>query len=134
MKILVVDDSKESLQRVEEVLRELVEEEVQYVLCSSASRAIDAIEEYKPNVLFLDWQFEIDPGTETGRGVAQWLIRYWRSPIAVATHTQRNEDEARRLFEGCGNVTHFVGCDVGVSFARTKQFVEYCQTKFKTVS
>lgn len=133
MKILVVDDKQESLQRVERVLCELVEEEVQYVLCASANHAIDAIEKHRPDVLFLDWEFEVYPGAETGRGVAQWLIRYWRSPIAVATHTQRDEDEAREFFQGCGNVTHFVGSITGISISRVSEFVDYCQNKFKTV-
>lgn len=111
-KILIVDDHKYALEKIQRYCVGY-EAEVFTVLCYSAIAAIQAIRENEPDILFLDYSFYDSFTYEDTNGaeVARWIDRNYIKPIAVASHTARDEKEARRLFEGCRCVTHFVQYD-----------------------
>ncbi|OFV91785.1 MAG: hypothetical protein A3H95_02365 [Acidobacteria bacterium RIFCSPLOWO2_02_FULL_64_15] len=89
--------------------------------CLSADEAIEAIQEYQPDILLLNYSFR--GGDKTGRDVALWMDRNYRSPIRVAAHSDRSEEDLRQLFKGTECVKYFISGD------RIKDFIEDCTRK-----
>lgn len=108
-RILVVDDHEYVLEKFHRYCAGYDAEFIA-VLCNSAIDAIRAIRTYEPDILFLDYSFYDNANNEetTGKEVASWIDHSYIKPIMVATHTAREEEEARQLFSGCKCVTHFV--------------------------
>lgn len=112
-KVLIVDDLQFILKRIGDLCKNYPLEVIT-VLCPNAATAIAAIQEHRPDILFLDYTFRDSTQTEgkritNGDEVARWIDTFYGKPIAVATHTRRSEENARVCFEGCRCVTHFVG-------------------------
>ncbi|MBI4520340.1 MAG: hypothetical protein HY701_05860 [Gemmatimonadetes bacterium] len=93
------------------------------VFCAWADEAIEAIKEYEPEVLLLNYAFRADE--MTGKDVARWIDRNYRAPIRVAAYSERPDEDLRELFKGTECVKHFILGD------RVKEFVEECTRKEK---
>lgn len=91
------------------------------VYCAWADEAIEAIKEYQPDILLLNYAFRHDE--RTGRDVARWIDQNYRSPIRVAAHSDRSEEELRQLFSGTECVKYFI------SGESVRDFVEECTRK-----
>lgn len=134
-KLLVVDDDQGHLDEIAEGLDGREGWDIIYVLCSTPHRAIDAIEMHIPNVVLTDYQFSSEPGAQTGVWVAQTVNRYYsKQGMLVGTHTYRNQEEAREFFARCPYVTHFVGDEGGINYARLEDFMADCERILKTAS
>ncbi len=94
------------------------------VLCAWADEAIEAIKEYKPDILLLNYTFRGDE-KKTGRDVARWIDQNYRLPIRVAAHADRSEEDLRQLFRGTECVKYFICGD------SIKDFIEDCTRKEK---
>ncbi|MBI4204675.1 MAG: hypothetical protein HY527_06585 [Betaproteobacteria bacterium] len=93
------------------------------VYCAWADEAIEAIKEYRPDILLLNYAFLQDE--KTGRDVARWIDQNYRTPIRVAAHSDRSEEDLRQLFAGTECVKDFICGD------RIKEFVEDCTREEK---
>jgi hypothetical protein len=91
------------------------------VYCAWADEAIEAIKEYQPDILLLNYAFRGDE--KTGRDVARWIDQTYRTPIRVAAHSDRSEEDLRQLFRGTECVKYFICGD------RIKEFIEDCTRK-----
>jgi CheY-like chemotaxis protein len=120
--VLIVDDFKKVLTILRTICESLgLKIAITTVLCKSANEAIRAIMENKPDILFLDYQFNNDYKDRNGADVARWIDEKWNHSISVASHTLREEKEAREIFYGTKCVTHFVEHDE----KRIREFLEY---------
>jgi DNA-binding LytR/AlgR family response regulator len=123
-KVLIIDDEDYVLSMLCTICKSLGFEEITTVLCRSAEDAETAIVENEPDILFLDYQFSTRAGAKTGADIAKWIDDYYELPIAVATHTYRDENKARTLFEETKCVTHFVRYDREL----IRNFLEYAMS------
>lgn len=125
VKILIVDDRGSVLEwlkgRIEIFWPADVPFKATAVFCGWADEAIEAIKEYRPDILLLNYAFRGDD--KTGVDVARWIDRNYRARMRVAVHSDRAEDELRELFKGTECVKHFISGD------RVKEFVEACTRK-----
>ena len=125
MKILIVDDHDYVPDGLKMWIAAFwppeVPPEVVTALCSSADLAIEAVKDYQPDVLFLDYSFG-GRDRKTGKDVALWIDRNYQKPIRVATHSSHYN--VRELFSGAECVKHFIS---GISDTEhIKKFIEHC--------
>ena len=126
-KILIVDDDGSVLERLERRIDIFWPPDIPVktaaVYCAWADEAIEAIKEYQPDILLLNCAFRNDE--KTGRDVARWIDQNYRTPIRVAVHSDRSEEDLRQLFRGTECVKYFISGD------RIKDFIEDCTRKEK---
>ena len=91
------------------------------VFCVVADEAIEAVKEYRPDILLLSFAQKREENA--GRKVAEWIDRKYRKPILVAAHSDNTEEEMRQLFEGIRCVSYCIPGD------RIKSFIEDCVIK-----
>mgnify|MGYP001445069356 CR=1 FL=1 len=121
-KVLIVDDFEHILAKLRSICESFgFEIAITTVLCKNAEEAERAIAENEPDILFLDYQFTNNYNDRNGADVARWIDKTYELPIAVATHTQRSEEESRELFSGTRCITHFVKHDK----ERIREFLEH---------
>ena len=122
IKILVVDDQGPVLEWLERRIGIFWPPDIPVktvaVYCVTADEAIEAIKEYQPHILLLNYAFQRDE--KTGRDVARWIDQKYRTPILVAAHSGRSEEDLRQLFRGTECVKYFICGD------RIKDFIEDC--------
>ena len=127
IKILIVDDHGSVLERLERRIGIFWPPDIPVkttaVYCAGADEAIEAIKEYHPDILLLNYAFRGDE--KTGRDVARWIDQKYRTPIRVAAHSDRSEEDLRQLFRGTECVKYFICGD------RIKEFIEDCTRKEK---
>jgi hypothetical protein len=120
VKILIVDDTGSVLEKLEGRIGIFWPPDIPVktvaVYCGWADEAIEAIKEYQPDILLLNYAFRRDE--KTGRDVARWIDQNYRTPICVAAHADRPEEDLRQLFRGTECVKYFISGD------RIKDFVE----------
>ena len=125
LKILIVGDQGSVLERIEGRMRIFwppdIPAKTVAVFCASAVETIEAIKEYRPDILLLNDAFRKDE--KTGRDVARWIDQSYRTPIRVAVHSDRPEEDLRQLFSGAECVKYFISGD------RIKDFIENCTRK-----
>ena len=126
-KVLIVDDRGPELDRLKRRIDLFWPPEIPVktsaVYCAWADEAIEAIKEYRPDILLLNYAFRGDE--KTGRDVARWIDQNYRTPIRVAAHSDRSEEDLRELFRGTECVKDFISGD------RIKEFIEHCTSKEK---
>ena len=122
MKILIVDDQGSVLERLKGRIGIFWPPDIPVktaaVFCAWADEVIEAIKEYHPDILLLNYAFKNDE--KTGRDVARWIDQNYRIPIRVAVHSDRSEADLRALFRGTECVKYFICGD------RIKEFIEDC--------
>lgn len=122
MQILIVDDRGPVLERLESRIAIFWPPDIPVkttaVYCAWADEVIEAIEEYRPDILLLNYTFRHDK--KTGKDVALWIDRNYRKPIFVAAHSDNTEEDLRLLFSGTECVKYFICGD------RIKDFIEDC--------
>ena len=127
VKILIVDDQGSVLdwlkRRIEIFWPPDIPVKTTAVYCVWADEVIEAIKEYQPDILLLNYAFRNDE--KTGRDVARWIDQNYRTPIRVAAHSDRSEEDLRQLFSGTECVKYFICGE------RIKDFVEECTRKEK---
>lgn len=128
MRILVTDDMDIRLRQLSVLLCGLgiPAQDIELVSCQVADEAIQAIGEYGPDVLFLDFNYQpaLDKSAKTGADVATWVAVHYTKPIFIATHSTRSD--VRKLFGNNHNVTHFVSSVGGVDEKFLKEFLVHC--------
>ena len=119
-KILIVDDHVPVLEWLERRIGIFWPPDIPVktaaVFCAWADETIEAIKEYQPDILLLNYAFEHDE--KTGRDVARWIDQNYRTPIRVAVHSDRSEDDLRQAFRDTECVKYFICGD------RIKDFIE----------
>jgi len=124
VKVLIVSDLGSVLDRLQGRLSIFWPPEkpvkITPVYCAWADEAIEAIQEYRPDILILTYAFRKDE--KTGKDVARWIDENYRKPILVAAHSDDTEDELRELFSGTQCVKYFIAGD------RVRDFIENCVT------
>ena len=127
IKILIVDDQGAVLDRLKKRIAFFWPPDIRVkttaVYCAWADEAIEAIKEYRPDILLLNYAFRKDE--KTGRDVARWIDQHYRTPILVAAHSDRSEEDLRQLFSGTECVKCFICGE------RIKEFIENCTRKEK---
>ncbi len=122
MEILIVGDTGSVLERIKNRIDLFwppgIPVKATAVFCGWAEEVIEAVGEYRPDVLLLNYSFRGDQ--RTGKDVALWMDRNYRRPIRVAAYGDQPEDELRQLFAGAECVKYFISGD------RFRDFVEYC--------
>ncbi len=122
IKILIVDDHGSVLDRLKRRVGIFWPPDIPVktiaAYCAWADEAIEAIREYQPDILLLNYAFVKDE--KTGRDVARWIDQNYRTPIRVAAHSDRSEEDLRQLFTGTECVKCFIYED------RIKEFIEDC--------
>jgi hypothetical protein len=88
------------------------------VFCGWADEAIDAIRDFRPDVLFLNHAFQRDE--RTGRDVARWIDDHFPTPIRVAAYGDLPEAELRELYRDVRCVEHILSGE-GV-----RDFIDAC--------
>lgn len=133
MFVLVVDDSNTRLRIISELLMSLgfpMGAGFMCVRCDTADDAIEAIAEYQPDVVFLDFYFE--PATtkaaKTGADVARWIRDNYTKIVSVAVHSYYAY--AKKEFEGTG-VTSFVAGTGGIDRAVFQEFIVEARKKYE---
>lgn len=125
MKILIVDDQGSVLERLKRRIDIFwppdIPVKISAVYCAWADEVIEAIQEYQPDILLLNYAFRGDE--KTGRDVARWIDQNYRAPIYVAAHSDRSEEDLRQLYKGTECIKYFICGD------RIKAFVENITTK-----
>ncbi len=125
MEILIIDDLYSRIYSMEWFIQETLKAlnctdyQIWPRRCDTAQEAINAISFIQPGIVFLDYSLTEN---ETCYAVAQWIDQNYPD-IKVATHTVREEEQARRLFAGTKCVTHFLGYDTKKN---TENFLKYC--------
>ena len=127
MKIVIIGDQGPVLERLERRIDIFWPPDVPVktvaVHCAWADEAIEAVKEYQPDVLLLNYAFRRDE--KTGRDVVRWIDQNYRLPIRVAVHSDRPEDDLHQLFSGTACVKYFISGD------NIKDFVEDCARREK---
>jgi PAS domain S-box-containing protein len=98
VRVFAVDDESDALT----LLREILEQAgAQVTTCSSADKALDAIQIAVPDVLITDLGMPGTDGFELIRRIRQWPDRAIREmPVAALTAYARSEDRTRTLRSG----------------------------------
>lgn len=133
MFILVVDDSNARLRIISEILMSLgfpMGGDFMCVCCNTADSAIEAIAEYQPDVVFLDYYFEpaTTKGAKTGADVARWIRDTYKKDVSVAVHSYYAY--AKKEFEGTG-VTSFVAGAQGIDRGAFDEFIVEARRKYE---
>ncbi len=120
IRILIVDDHGPVLERLKGRIDIFWPPDIPVktaaVHCVGADEVIEAIKEYQPDILLLNYAFRADE--KTGRDVARWIDQNYRTPIRVAVHSDRSEEDLRQLFRGTECVKYFICGD------RIGEFIE----------
>ena len=122
IKILIIDDQGAVLERLKRRIGIFWPPDIPVktvaVYCAWANEAIEAIEEYRPHILLLNYAFRHDE--KTGRDVARWIDQNYPRRMLVAAHSDRSDEDLRQLFSGTECVKYFI-CGDGI-----KEFIEDC--------
>lgn len=120
VKIVIIDDHAPVLERLKGRISTFWPPDIPVkttaVYCGWAEEAVEAIKEFQPDILLLNYAFERDQ--KTGRDVARWIDRNYRAPIDVAIHSDRSEEDLRQLFSGIKCVKYFISGD------RVRDFID----------
>lgn len=120
VRILIVGDTGFALERIESRLKIFWPPDIPMkttaVYCAWSEEAIEAIGEYRPDILLLNYKFRKDE--KTGIDVARWIDQNYRKPIRVAAYSEDPDEDLPELFKGAQCVRYFIRGD------RIRNFVE----------
>jgi DNA-binding LytR/AlgR family response regulator len=136
MKVVIVDDNKGSLAMLKaRIIAELKRRgrgDVQVIAIGerTVGEALPKILEERPDVVFLDLQFDGDAEkggewakTRTGRWIAAQLERKMQPVPRMATHNRRKPEEAVKPFEGTKVTECFGAEDASFDFPGMVDFI-----------
>jgi len=126
IKILIIDDQGAVLEKLKRRIGFFwppdIPAKTVAMYCAWADEAIEALKEYQPDILLLNYAFRKDK--KTGRDVALWIDQNYRRPIRVAAHSADcSEEDLRQLFQGTECVKYFLCGE------RIRDFIEDCTRK-----
>jgi len=126
IRILIIDDQGAVLEKLKRRIAIFwppdIPAKTVAMYCAWADEAIEALKEYQPDVLLLNYKFRRD--AKTGRDVALWIEQNYRKRIVVAAHSaDYSEEDLRQLFQGTECVKYFLCGE------RIRDFIEDCTRK-----
>lgn len=134
IKILIVDDKGSVLEKLDGRIKIFWPEDVPVkatpIYCAWADETIEAIQEYQPDILLLNYKYIRDE--KTGKDVALWIDQNYWKPIYVAAHSDLPEEEMREHFKGTRCIRYFISGDGIKAFIENAVLPQLTQSRPKT--